>query len=431
MLPRTQPALAVSACLAVFLFTALAAVAAPFVLQNTEVVALPHSANGRDYTLLVGLPSSYASSPARTYPVVYACDGYWDFHLLVWETGNLVVDGAIPECIVVGISYTGTSPDYSSLRQWDLTPGYDPSVGTNSGHAQEFLSVIANEFIPYVESHYRVDTTFRALGGSSYGGLFTVYALFARPGLFQAYIAPSPSLWYRNRFLFATESDYARTHTSMTARLYLTFAGDDPSSIRDSTRDFAAQIRHTGYSNFAVAVREIEGERHSGTKADAYNRGLRFAFAPLAPVPSTIANPGWNSRSPLINISSRARIGNGDDVLIAGFVVDGPAPKRVLIRGVGPGLSSLGITDPVTDPRLTLVNFATHQTITSNDNWSDAPNLNTLVAATAQVGAFALASNSRDAAMLVTLEPGIYSAVVDGVNGAQGVGLVEVYEVLP
>lgn len=405
--------------------------AAPYSLGNTEVQALPRSANGRDYTLYVGLPSSYASSPSRHYPVVYACDGYWDFPLLLCEVGNLTYDGAIPECIVVGISYTGTAPDYSSLRAWDLTPGYDPYGGANTGHAQEFLTVIADEFIPFIEGHYRADPTYRVLTGSSYGGLFTVYALFERPGLFQAYVAPSPSLWWRDRYLLAREREFRPAHLSLSARLYLTYAGDESAAIRDSTRFMAAQLRQAGYTGLAVAVREIEGERHSGTKGESFNRGLRFAFAPLAPSPAIVSNPGYGSRSPLVNVSTRGRVGRGDDVLIAGFVIDGPEPKRVLIRGVGPTLSDHGIAAPLSDPQVHLYNAA-QQLVASNDNWpDDAAGSAALISAAAQTGASPLRGASRDAALLVRLEPGVYTAVVSGVEGAEGIALAEVYEVLP
>lgn len=408
----------------------LAHAVTPFTINGTEVRPLPRSANGRDYTLYIGLPSSYASSPARTYPVVYACDGYWDFHLLMAESGNLTVDGAMPECIVVGISYSGTAPDYGSLRQGDLTPGFDAYAGTNSGHAADFLGVIANEFIPFVESEYRVDRSFRVLTGSSYAGLFTVYALFERLGLFQAYVAVSPSLWWRNRETLATERTYASTHTALPARLYLTFAGDESSAIRDSTRLMGANLRSANYAQFAFAMREIEGERHSGTKGEAYNRGLRFAFAQRAPVPDHVLNPGYSSRSPLINVSSRARVGVGDDILIAGFVIEGPEPKRLLVRGVGPSLSSQGITDPLKDPKLTVFN-SSQQAVAANDNWGDVADPLELSRTGSQVGAFPLTAASRDAALLVTLPPGPYSVTISGVGGATGVALAEVYEVLP
>ena len=418
------------AILACFGLLPLAHAATPFSINGTEVRSLPRSANGRDYTLYIGLPSSYATSPTRTYPVVYACDGYWDFHLLMAESGNLTVDGAIPECIVVGISYSGTNPDYGSLRQWDLTPGFDTYGGTNSGHALEFLGIIENEFIPFVESQYRVDRTFRVLTGSSYGGLFTVYALFERIGLFQAYVAVSPSLWWRNRETLATERTYAATHPALPVRLYLTFAGDETRAIRDSTRQMSANLRSANYAQFAFAVREIEGERHSGTKGEAYNRGLRFAFASRAPIPDHVMNPGYSSRSPLINVSSRARVGVGDDILIAGFVIEGPESKRVLVRGVGPSLSSHGITDPLKDPKLTVFN-SSQQPVASNDNWGDVPDPLELSRAGSQAGAFPLSTASRDAALLITLPPGPYSVTISGVGATAGVALAEVYEILP
>jgi predicted alpha/beta superfamily hydrolase len=407
-----------------------AAAAAPYTLANTEVRPLPHSANGRDYTLYIGLPASYATSPTRSYPVVYLTDGYWDFNLLVWETGNLVVDGLIPECIVVGIAYSGDNPDVSTLRQYDLTPGYDPYAGPNSGHAQEFLGVIAGQFIPFVEQNYRVDRSYRVLGGSSYGGLFSLYALFEMPSLFNAHIAVSPALWYMNGYIASRESTFAQTHTVFNERVYLTYAGGDGSAIRDPTRAFAQQLRRSNYAGLASAAREIEGERHSSTKAEGFERGLRFAFAPLAPSPSTMLPPGYGTRAPFVNLSTRGRVGSGENLMIAGLVIDGPEPKRVLIRAIGPGLGPQGVTDFVADPRLAVVD-ANHTTIASNDNWGQAPDPTALANAAAQVGAFALALNSRDAALLVTLEPGLYTVLVDGVNGAQGVAMVETYEVLP
>lgn len=416
--------------LTLLIFAAHSADAAPYTLANTAVHALPRSANGRDYTLYVGLPSSYATSPARNYPVIYACDGYWDFSLLLAETGNLTVDGAMPECIVVGFSYTGDSPNYGALRQWDLTPGYDAYAGTNSGHAAEFLGVIADEFIPFIERQYRVDRSFRVLTGSSYGGLFTVYALLEKMSLFQAYVAVSPSLWWRNRELLTRERTYAAAHTALPVRLFLSYAGDESSSIRDSTRQLATNLRSTPYTDFALAVREIEGERHSGTKSEGYNRGLRFAFATLAPNPSAALTPGYGSRSALVNLSSRARVGTGDDVLIAGFVIDGPEAKRVLVRGVGPALFYQGVPQYLTDPKLTVYNSFSAP-LGTNDNWGDGADATELARISNQFGAYPLRTGSRDAALLLTLEPGAYSIVVSGVNGTQGVALAEVYEILP
>lgn len=131
----------------------------------------------------------------------------------------------------------------------------------------------------------------------------------------------------------------------------------------------------------------------------------------------------------LINLSARTRVGTGASILIAGFSIAGDVPKRVLIRAVGPTLASFGVTGVLADPQLALFRQGTAAAIQENDSWMAAPNLSQLSLSSAQAGAFALPPNSRDAAMLVTLEPGAYTAHVSGVGGTTGVALVEIYEV--
>jgi hypothetical protein len=131
----------------------------------------------------------------------------------------------------------------------------------------------------------------------------------------------------------------------------------------------------------------------------------------------------------LVNIAGRAQVNTGDDVLIAGFVVAGAGPKTVLIRALGPALIPAGVTGVLAAPRLEL-----HQRINdvdtvwaSNSGWGGGPELTALFN---QIGASALPNAaSLDAVLLVTLQPGVYSAVVSGLGGATGVALVEVYEV--
>lgn len=127
--------------------------------------------------------------------------------------------------------------------------------------------------------------------------------------------------------------------------------------------------------------------------------------------------------STLVNLSCRARVGTGGDILIAGFVLRGSEPRRMLIRAVGPTLAQLGVTGVLATPRLELINQATGATVATNDKWDPA-----LTEAFAAVGAFALQPNSLDAALVINLPPGSYTAQVSGVNNAVGVALVEVYE---
>jgi predicted alpha/beta superfamily hydrolase len=398
-------------------------------IPGTEVRTLPRSANGRDYVLYVSLPSSYATSPEKRYPVVYACDGYWDFPLLNAELGNLSYDGAIPECILVGMAYGGTNPNVGALRQIDLTP-WLPNA-SDSGHAAEFLSVIEKQIIPYVESQYRTNPSYRVLTGSSYGGIFTVFALFEKPGLFQGYIAPSPSLWWQGSYMKTVVTQYAAAHTSLAARLYLTWGSDESSSIRYTTKELFLQLRELKLTGLEVAAREMTGERHAGPKGESYNRGLRFVFAPLAPVPATGFDQGFSGQPTFVNLSTRGRVGAGEDALVGGLVIQGLVPKRVLIRAVGPTLANFKVLDPLRDPKITVTRVSTQEQVAVCDNWEERGDASDMVAYSRVVGACPLLTGSKDAAIILSLEPGLYTVTVESADGGTGVALMEAYEMIP
>ena len=127
-----------------------------------------------------------------------------------------------------------------------------------------------------------------------------------------------------------------------------------------------------------------------------------------------------------VNLSTRAQVRTGDGVLIGGFVVQGPAYKRMLIRAVGPTLAGFGVAGALLDPILTV--YSGQTVVATNDRWQ-SDNATVITAASSSVGAFALAQNSQDAALLITLPPGGYTVEVKGKSDTQGVALLEIYEV--
>ena len=140
----------------------------------------------------------------------------------------------------------------------------------------------------------------------------------------------------------------------------------------------------------------------------------------------------------MINISTRGFVDSGEGNLIAGFVITGDAPKRVLIRGIGASLASFGVSDTLADPVLEVFTAGGTTLIARNDNWETAQaatnttvatSTSDMLAAMKATGAFPLATGTKDAALVVTLMPGNYSAVVSGANRTTGAGLVEIYEV--
>jgi hypothetical protein len=131
------------------------------------------------------------------------------------------------------------------------------------------------------------------------------------------------------------------------------------------------------------------------------------------------ADPATGSR--LTNVSARARVGTGTDILVVGFAVGGTGQRNVLVRAIGPALSAFGLPGALANPKLEI--FQNGTLIQSNDDWSAA-----LAATFASVGAFPLTTGSADAALALSLGPGTYTAQVSGVGNTEGVALVELYE---
>jgi predicted alpha/beta superfamily hydrolase len=244
-------------------------------IPGSEVRQLTSSATGRDYDIYIRVPDEYAQQPAEKYPVLYVLDGQWDFKLLDSIYGGLYYDQFVPEMIIVAITYSGDQPDYGALRAMDYTPVPDLFV-QGSGDAPKFLAFLKEELQPFIESNYRADGSQRALMGSSYGGTFTLFALFTEPTLFRGYVAGSPIVTYGQRFAFQQEAEYASSHDDLPARLFLSVG--ELEEIVSPVKEFMQILGERNYPSLETETRIIEGERHAGNKPEAYNRGLRFLF---------------------------------------------------------------------------------------------------------------------------------------------------------
>jgi hypothetical protein len=122
--------------------------------------------------------------------------------------------------------------------------------------------------------------------------------------------------------------------------------------------------------------------------------------------------------SPLSNIATRGPVQTGNNVMIGGFIISGSTPQTVLIRARGPSMTALGVTGALANPVLYLYSGAS--LIASNDDWGTASN-----AAAVTATGYA-PTDSRESAILTTLAPGPYTAIVTGFGGTTGVAIVEV-----
>lgn len=134
---------------------------------------------------------------------------------------------------------------------------------------------------------------------------------------------------------------------------------------------------------------------------------------PASPVPA------------VVNVSIRGRAAPGNDVLIAGFVIGGEGGLRVLIRGLGPALGAFGVDGVVADPQITL--FRENTPVATNDDWADRADLDELVALADRAGVHPLSHDSRDAAIMTVLQPGVYTVHGRGADNGAGEMLIEVF----
>ena len=133
-----------------------------------------------------------------------------------------------------------------------------------------------------------------------------------------------------------------------------------------------------------------------------------------------LAKPISQLPGPAINISTRLNVGTGDNVMIGGFIIRGNEPKKVILRGIGPSLTAFGVQGALADPVLEL-HDGSGTIIATNDNWKDTQQADIQASGRAP-------SDDLESAIIATLVPGSYTAIVSGKNNTTGVGLVEGYD---
>lgn len=186
--------------------------------------------------------------------------------------------------VFIGVGYPGEAPFDAERRQRDLLPTADG--------AARFLDVIIDEILPVIRRLTPLDAARLSLVGHSYGGLFVLHTLFTRPGLFAAHVAGSPSIWWNERAILASEEGFRRG-TAKSGRLLITVGGDEqgPQATRDPRRaerlamarmhDNAAEMaaRLSASSRIDCSFVTFPGENHVSVIPSMLSRAVAFALA--------------------------------------------------------------------------------------------------------------------------------------------------------
>lgn len=258
------------------LFTLLAL---PLVAQNNDPVRIEIDSKilGEKRAALVRVPASYRTGAAR-YPVLYMTDGDAQLAHTVATIDFLARQGRVPELIVVGVSNTDRTRDLTPthLAETTFAGGSEVFRFPTSGGADKFLSFFETELIPTIESRYRVQP-YRVFAGHSFGGLFALHALFAKPKMFNAWIAVSPSLTWDDRYVFRRAEEFVKANRELNASLVFTL-GDEP--IKEEFESLKKFFAANAPKGFEVDAYYFDDEDHGSVVLPSHHAALKKIFAP-------------------------------------------------------------------------------------------------------------------------------------------------------
>ena len=259
--------------LALLLIITTAVIAQP-ATGTIKKFAIKSSVLGEERIILVRTPVGYETNNVR-YPVLYMTDG--DAHMI--HTAStiefLTQNGRISDLIVVGVTNTDRTRDLTPVKSTNKTPNGELQFPT-SGGADNFLKFFETELIPEIEKDYRVQP-YRIFAGHSLGGLFAIHAMMTKPGLFDAYIAVSPSLQWENNEALKRVETFLKNQKEMKVTLF-TSIGNEPGAIGECFDSFKEALAKSNIKDFDWQAERMADEDHGSVVLRSHYFGLRKVF---------------------------------------------------------------------------------------------------------------------------------------------------------
>ncbi|MFY8048959.1 MAG: alpha/beta hydrolase [Erythrobacter sp.] len=250
---------------------------------------VPDRASGRIYQAFIALPPSYATSPGRTYPVVYVTDADYAFPVL--RAIGRRMNGAGPrieEFILVGLSY-GKGEDPMASRRRDYTPtargASDAPEAALHGQSLRYRDYLRDAVLPFVEERFRTMPGKRIYVGHSYGGLLGAQILMSEPAMFSGYVLGSPSFWFDKKHLMREAPGLLGKLDAVNADVYMYVGEFEAQRVGDKryqqevdmvadNRAFAALLRARGFAGLRLADEILADEDHLSVAPRGFTRGL-------------------------------------------------------------------------------------------------------------------------------------------------------------
>lgn len=260
----------------------------------------------RTYRISISLPlDSFKTSnrswpfdnPLKKYPVVYLTDANYYFGMVTEMTRAMSWCGSTTDAIIVGIGYPeDENPpeawrDAVIGRNYDFTPLHDKETDVEdskwlkrkvvTGGAPNFLKFIKQELIPAIEKEFPADPKKRVVAGHSLGGLFTAFALFNEPTLFDTYLICSPSLYMHDRLILKLEEQFAKRRKRLPAKVYLSVGELEEGSRDTMVGDLvhlAAMLESRKHKGLTLRKQIFLDLNHCEVVAPGFQAGLKFAL---------------------------------------------------------------------------------------------------------------------------------------------------------
>jgi len=258
---------------AVLLLISSAAIAQPGA-GTMKRFALKSTVLGEERIILVRTPVGYETNNVK-YPVLYMTDG--DAHMghTASTVEFLTRNGRISDLIVVGVTNTDRTRDLTPAKSTDKNAAGELRFPT-AGGADNFLKFFETELIPEIEKTYRVQP-YRIFAGHSLGGLFAIHSMITKPGLFNSYIAVSPSLQWENAEALKRAEDFLKNQKELKVSLFVSL-GNEPGAIGESFEKFRAALAKTNIKGFEWKAERMDDEDHGSVVLRSHYVGLRKVY---------------------------------------------------------------------------------------------------------------------------------------------------------
>lgn len=259
--------------IAVLLLISSAAMAQP-APGTAKRITLKSAVLGEERIVLVRTPAGYETNKL-SYPVLYMTDGDGHMGHTASTIEFLTQNGRIPDLIVVGVTNTDRTRDLTPAKSSAKNAAGELQFPT-SGGADNFLKFFETELIPEIEKQYRTQP-YRIFAGHSLGGLFAIHTMIAKPGLFNSYVAVSPSLQWENGEALKRAEDFLKNQKELKVTLYVSL-GHEPGAIGESYEKFTQLLAKTSIKGFEWQAEHMTDEDHGSVVLRSHYSGLRKVY---------------------------------------------------------------------------------------------------------------------------------------------------------